>query len=194
MTCRGSHSHGRVTGVNARLHDVGGTHRAIRPDNVFQAMGQPVILDAAWTPPPAALQLAIFEPPYAEICFPADRGEHTPTISMHQVCCCSSRCAMYRYRTWTTQRSCNGSWTSASTRRLSDRSGFALGSLSWSRPCWRKIRITARWRRCCYTPRLRVPTALPHVRRGGRSGRSKSLAKPRIVARWQRLCTRQGLG
>ena len=150
MTCRGSHRHGRVTGVNARSPGVGVTHQAIRPDNVFHSVGQPIILGAAWAAPPAAL------PRFA--CRPEGGRGHPPTISMHSVCCCS-RCAVYSYRTWTTQRSCNVSWTSASTRRLSDRSGFALGLPSWSRLCWRKIPITARWRRCCYTPRLRVPAA-----------------------------------
>jgi hypothetical protein len=60
------------------LHGVGITHRAIRPDNVFQVAGQPVVLGAAWAAPPAALQPAIFEPPYAAICLPGGRGDGTP--------------------------------------------------------------------------------------------------------------------
>jgi eukaryotic-like serine/threonine-protein kinase len=39
------------------LQDLGITHRAIRPDNVFSiAPSQPVILGAAWAGPPALLQ------------------------------------------------------------------------------------------------------------------------------------------
>ena len=60
------------------LHGAGVTHRAIRLDNVFQAGGNPVVLGAAWAGPPAALQPAIFEPPYSAICLPAGRGEGVP--------------------------------------------------------------------------------------------------------------------
>jgi len=61
------------------LHAVGITHRAIRPDNLFQAEpGQPVVLGAAWAAPPGALQPAIFEPPYSAMCLPTGRGEGVP--------------------------------------------------------------------------------------------------------------------
>jgi hypothetical protein len=56
----------------------GATHRAIRPDNVFQAApNQPVVLGAAWAAPAASRQPALFEPPYVAICPPAARGEGT---------------------------------------------------------------------------------------------------------------------
>ena len=52
------------------------THRAIRPDNVFQAgPGQPAVLGAAWADPPAARQPAVYEPPYVAFCPPPARGE-----------------------------------------------------------------------------------------------------------------------
>ncbi len=52
------------------------THRAIRPDNVFQAgAGQPVVLGPAWSAPPATHQPAICEPPYSAMCVAAGRGE-----------------------------------------------------------------------------------------------------------------------
>ncbi len=52
------------------------THRAIRPDNVFQPVpGQRATLGAAWAAPPASLQPAAFEPPYVAICLAAGRGE-----------------------------------------------------------------------------------------------------------------------
>ena len=61
------------------LHGVGITHRAIRPDNVFHAgPGQPAVLGAAWAAPPAALQPALYEPPYSAMCLPAGRGEGVP--------------------------------------------------------------------------------------------------------------------
>ncbi len=61
-----------------RLGGCGATHRAIRPDNVFQpAPGQPVILGQAWAGPPASAQPALFEPPYSAMCLPAGRGEGT---------------------------------------------------------------------------------------------------------------------
>ncbi len=54
------------------------THRAIRPNNVFQsAPGQPVTLGAAWAAPPAMHQPAVFEPVYEAMCHPAGRGEGT---------------------------------------------------------------------------------------------------------------------
>jgi hypothetical protein len=54
------------------------THRAIRPNNVFQASrGQPVTLGAAWAAPPAMHQPAAFESPYSAMCHPAARGPGT---------------------------------------------------------------------------------------------------------------------
>ncbi|HTW29292.1 MAG TPA: hypothetical protein VME92_19360 [Acetobacteraceae bacterium] len=52
------------------------THRGIRPNNLFRAVnGGPVTLGAAWAGPPAALQPALFEPPYSACCHPAGRGD-----------------------------------------------------------------------------------------------------------------------
>jgi hypothetical protein len=52
------------------------THRAIRPNNVFQsAPGQPVTLGAAWAAPPAMHQPIVFESPYSAMCLPAGRGD-----------------------------------------------------------------------------------------------------------------------
>ena len=52
------------------------THRAIRPNNVFQgAPGQPVTLGAAWAAPPAMHQPGVFESPYSAMCHPACRGD-----------------------------------------------------------------------------------------------------------------------
>ncbi len=54
------------------------THRAIRPNNVFQpARGQPVTLGAAWAAPPAMHQPAVFESPYTAMCEAAGRGDGT---------------------------------------------------------------------------------------------------------------------
>lgn len=66
----------------ARALDVldarGVTHRAIRPNNVFQlAAGQPVTLGAAWAAPPAMHQPSVFESPYSAMCHPAGRGDGT---------------------------------------------------------------------------------------------------------------------
>jgi eukaryotic-like serine/threonine-protein kinase len=59
-----------------RLASRGLTHRAIRPNNVFQAApGQPVVLGMAWAEPPALHQPAIAEPPYVVMCPAAARGE-----------------------------------------------------------------------------------------------------------------------
>jgi len=61
-----------------RLASRGVTHRAIRPNNVFQAApGQPVVLGMAWAAPPALHQPAISEPPYVAMCVPAGRGNGT---------------------------------------------------------------------------------------------------------------------
>ncbi len=61
------------------LQDLAGrglTHRAIRPDNVFQAApGRPAVLGAAWAAPAAMHQPAANEPPYVAMCLPAGRGE-----------------------------------------------------------------------------------------------------------------------
>jgi|BEDMetMinimDraft_2_1075160.scaffolds.fasta_scaffold02451_2 hypothetical protein len=52
------------------------THRGIRPGNLYQTRpGTPVTLGEAWSAPPAALQPALFEPPYSAACHPAGRGE-----------------------------------------------------------------------------------------------------------------------
>lgn len=52
------------------------THRAIRPDNVFQTSpGEPIVLGPCWAAPPAALQPAAFEPPYSAMCLPCGRGD-----------------------------------------------------------------------------------------------------------------------
>ena len=52
------------------------THRAIRPNNVFQAApGQPITLGAAWAAPPAMHQPSVFESPYSAMCHPAGRGD-----------------------------------------------------------------------------------------------------------------------
>lgn len=60
------------------LHSRNLTHRAIRPNNVFQAApGQPVTLGAAWAAPPAMHQPAVFESPYVAMCHPGGRGEGT---------------------------------------------------------------------------------------------------------------------
>ena len=65
-----------AVGVLQALHEAGITHRAIRPDNVFQAAAdQPVTLGCAWASPPAYLQPALFEPPYVAMCLAAGRGE-----------------------------------------------------------------------------------------------------------------------
>ena len=59
-----------------RLSDRRATHRGIRPDNVFRHKGgEPVALGMSWAGPPAALQPAIFEPPYVAACLPSARGE-----------------------------------------------------------------------------------------------------------------------
>ena len=58
------------------LHGRRLTHRAIRPNNVFQAApGQPVTLGAAWATPPAMHQPAVFESPYSAMCLPSGRGD-----------------------------------------------------------------------------------------------------------------------
>ena len=45
------------------------THRAIRPANLFRAgPGHKVVLGCAWAMAPAAMQPAVFEPPYSAMC------------------------------------------------------------------------------------------------------------------------------
>lgn len=52
------------------------THRGIRPSNLYQTRpGTPAVLGEAWSAPPAALQPALYEPPYVAACHPAARGE-----------------------------------------------------------------------------------------------------------------------
>ena len=52
------------------------THRAIRPNNVFESQTNlPVTLGAAWAAPPAMHQSEIFEPPYSAMCHPSGRGD-----------------------------------------------------------------------------------------------------------------------
>lgn len=54
------------------------THRAIRPDNLFQSQrGEPVVLGPAWAAPPASDQPALYEPPYVAMCHLAGRGDGT---------------------------------------------------------------------------------------------------------------------
>jgi len=65
-----------IAGVLDVLHSRKLTHRAIRPNNVFQsAPGQPVTLGAAWAAPPAMHQPCVFESPYSAMCYPACRGD-----------------------------------------------------------------------------------------------------------------------
>jgi hypothetical protein len=60
------------------LHSRHLTHRAIRPNNVFQAApGQPVTLGCAWSAPPAMHQPVVFESPDSAMCHPAGRGDGT---------------------------------------------------------------------------------------------------------------------
>jgi hypothetical protein len=61
------------------LSERGVSHRAIRPDNIFRAgPGERVVLGPCWAAPPASLQPAAFEPPYAAQCLPTGRGEGSP--------------------------------------------------------------------------------------------------------------------
>ncbi len=65
-----------IAGVLEALAARNVTHRAIRPENVFQAApGERVVLGAAWTQPPGFAQSALFEPPYVASCLPAGRGD-----------------------------------------------------------------------------------------------------------------------
>lgn len=65
-----------IAAVLAELEARGVTHRALRPDNVFQTeSGHPVTLGAGWAAAPASLQPAAAEPPYVACCLEAGRGE-----------------------------------------------------------------------------------------------------------------------
>jgi len=67
-----------VATVLARLAELRTTHRAIRPNNLFQLRhGAPVTLGCAWAAPPAFHQPAVFEPPYAAMCHASGRGDGT---------------------------------------------------------------------------------------------------------------------
>ncbi len=59
-----------------RLHMVGLTHRAIRPDNVYLApAGRAIVLGPGWAAPPAMHQPAAFEAPESLVCAPNARGQ-----------------------------------------------------------------------------------------------------------------------
>jgi eukaryotic-like serine/threonine-protein kinase len=65
-----------IAAVLEQLQSRGITHRAIRPNNVFQSQpNRPVTLGAAWAAPPAMHQPAICETAYTTLCHPAGRGE-----------------------------------------------------------------------------------------------------------------------
>ncbi len=67
-----------VAAALERLAARGVTHRAIRPDNLFQgAPDAPVVLGPAWSAPPASRQPALYEPPYVAQCRAAGRGDGT---------------------------------------------------------------------------------------------------------------------
>jgi hypothetical protein len=66
-----------VATVLEQLRLRGRTHRAVRPNNLFRAVGGPVELGCAWASPPAMLQPPAFEPPYVAMCLPAGRGDGT---------------------------------------------------------------------------------------------------------------------
>ncbi len=60
------------------LHARNLTHRAIRPDNLFQAgPNAAVTLGCAWAAPPACHQPAWLEPPASAACLPTGRGDGT---------------------------------------------------------------------------------------------------------------------
>ncbi len=67
-----------VAAALERLAACGITHRAIRPDNLFQAAPDgPVVLGPAWSASPASRQPALYEPPYIAQCRAAGRGDGT---------------------------------------------------------------------------------------------------------------------
>ncbi len=57
------------------LAQLGLTHRAIRPDNLFRDGSGEVVLGPAWAEPPASLQPALFEPPASQVCLRSGRGD-----------------------------------------------------------------------------------------------------------------------
>ena len=64
-----------IARILEELRQRGLTHRAIRPNNVFQsAPNRPVTLGTAWAAPPAMHQPAVFETPASAMCHPAGRG------------------------------------------------------------------------------------------------------------------------
>ncbi len=67
-----------VAAALAQLQKRDLTHRAIRPDNIFQTKpGEPVTLGPAWSRPPAIGQPAWLEPPQSATCHPSGRGDGT---------------------------------------------------------------------------------------------------------------------
>jgi hypothetical protein len=65
-----------VAGALAALAALSVTHRGVRLDNLFRgAAGETVVLGCGWAGPPAALQTAVYEPPYIGMCPPAGRGD-----------------------------------------------------------------------------------------------------------------------
>jgi hypothetical protein len=180
-----------------QLHSVGITHRAIRPDNVFQSAGQPAILGAAWSAPPAALQPSIFEPPYAAICLPTGRGEGMPADDIYALGVLLLTLALGRVPL------ANLDDAAVLHRKLEFGSYAALvGQERLSpaiaeliRACWPKIQITVRRRHCCWTLRPPVPDVSPRDHRGGLSDRwrlqeRKSGVRVRLPMPWLQIrCT-----
>ncbi len=64
-----------VATVLDALAQLGVTHRAIRPDNLFRDGAGEVVLGPAWAEPPASLQPALFEPPASQCCLRSGRGD-----------------------------------------------------------------------------------------------------------------------
>ncbi len=64
-----------VATVLDALAQLGVTHRAIRPDNLFRDGVGEVVLGPAWAEPPASLQPALFEPPASQCCLRSGRGD-----------------------------------------------------------------------------------------------------------------------
>jgi eukaryotic-like serine/threonine-protein kinase len=73
-----------IAAVLDQLQARGVTHRAIRPNNIFQTQpDRPVTLGAAWAAPPAMHQPAVQETVYAGLCHPAGRGDGTPSDDIY---------------------------------------------------------------------------------------------------------------